>query len=503
MSAESDYLMLTPEHKYPRVFATDEDMLIAKTTREFVNKEIMPKRLDLDGGWHRDENLARSTLYDLLYKSHKLGFTIPDLPEELGGSRMTPVAREMVNEEISRGDIALDELIQKNLWATSLMYNRTIVRKDLLEEFAPQLTGEVPYVACLDISEPAGGANVEDTALEFRTLRTVIAKNDGEYLSLNGQKIWPGPSGDPAYWDELHEKWPSKFGGHLGYWVVVSEDPSMGEEGVGIVHVPYDAQGMKFSEPFKKLGFTFAEENTEIWFQNVTIPKKYRIDNVPGIGKKIIRGYVLGSRLDDAPTLTGLSTAALEIALEFTKNRQIAGKPVRERSYFAAILAEMYRAIDLSRQYYLSVVWQTQHPEIYGEPWSSQMLAKFSAARSFAGDTAVMVTNRAMELCGAYGYVLDAHLEKYYRDFKIVQMWLGGPQRDRLEIAQGLYGPFEWAGFKEWTGKEYERRKSIDSTISKTVEKASGSTKEATELKKNLEKDREYDIEEAERNIWK
>ena len=86
------------------------------------------------------------------------------------------------------------------------------------------------------------------------------------------------------------------------------------------------------------------------------------------------------------------------------------------------------------------------HPEIYGYPWEAHMKAKFSSARSFAGDTAEMVTNRGMQLMGSAGYAYESHIEKYMRDYKIVQMWLGGAERDRLDIAQGLYGPFKWGG---------------------------------------------------------
>jgi alkylation response protein AidB-like acyl-CoA dehydrogenase len=65
-----------------------------------------------------------------------------------------------------------------------------------------------------------------------------------------------------------------------------------------------------------------------------------------------------------------------------------------------------------------------------------------------------MVTNRAMEMMGSYGYAYESHVEKYMRDFKIVKIWLGGAQRDRLDIAQGLYGPFKWGGQDEYFKKE-------------------------------------------------
>ena len=109
--------------------------------------------------------------------------------------------------------------------------------------------------------------------------------------------------------------------------------------------------------------------------------------------------------------------------------------------------------IELARNYYLSVAWQRMHPEIYGEPWSPEMMAKYSMARSFAADTAEFCTNRGMELMGSYGYSYEYEVEKYMRDYKIVKMWLGGPHRDRLDIAQGLYGPFKWSGHEEWLNK--------------------------------------------------
>jgi len=229
----------------------------------------------------------------------------------------------------------------------------------------------------------------------------------------------------------------------------------LGEEGIGIFYVPAAAEGLRFSKPYEKMGLVWSDENVEIWYDDVRIPARYRVDTEPGQGARIVRGHVIGlGRLATAACLTGLAQAVLEIVLGWTKERQIAGVPVRERSLFAAMLAEMFRAIELSRHYYLSTTWQLAHREIYGRPWSPEMIARFSIARSFAADTAEMVTNRAMELMGAYGYAYAYHVEKYMRDFKIVKMWLGGAQRDRLDIAQGLYGPFRWAGLEAWERAE-------------------------------------------------
>jgi len=436
------YRMLEPRYKYTRAFCSEEEIAFAETTRRFVDEQIMPYRHDLEGGWHRDEELALQTLHRLYSKLVDLGLTKTNLPEKHGGLGLSAVVRQMVNEELSRADIGLATMVGKIHWIVSFML--VAKRDDLLEEFAPRIIGEDSWTACVAITEPGGGANIEDPALEFRTLKTIARADGGEYV-LNGHKLWPGPAG-PA------ERFSSQYlKGHLGYWTIATTDPAQGGDGVGIFHVPPDAPGLSFSKPYEKMGFSWTDENVDIWFEDVRIPKRYRIDTEPGEGARITSGYVIGlGRLAGAARLTGLSQAVLEIVLEWSKQREIAGVPMRERSLFATILAEMCRAIDISRQYYMSITWQAMHPEIYGPPWSHEMIAKFSAARSFAGDTAEMVTNRAMELMGSLGYAFESHVEKYMRDFKIVKIWLGGAQRDRLDIAQGLYGPFKWAGFDEW-----------------------------------------------------
>lgn len=436
MDYNNYYKLLSPEFKYTKAFCDDEEIMMAKTIRDFVNKEIMPRRHDLEGGWHRDEKLAIETLQDIYSKLVKLGVTKSNLPEKYGGAGLGGVVRQMINEELARGDIGVATLVGKMHWIVSIML--AAGRDDLLKEFSDRIATNDPYIACVAITEPTGGANVEDQAQEFKTVRTIVKEDGGDYI-IKGHKIWPGPGGP-------FEHFMSKtLKGHLGYWTVATFDPDSGRDGATVIYVPPDAKGLSFSNPFEKMGFVWTEENVEIFYDNVRVPKRYRIDTKPGEGANIIEGYIIGlGRLAGAARLTGLSQAILEIVLEFTENREIVGKPVRERSMFAGIIAEMFRAIDIARQYYLSTTWQVAHPEIYGEPHSKEMFAKFSSARSFAGDTAKLVANSGMELMGSYGYSYEYHVEKYMRDYKIVQMWLGGAQRDRLDIAQGLYGPFKW-----------------------------------------------------------
>ena len=100
-------------------------------------------------------------------------------------------------------------------------------------------------------------------------------------------------------------------------------------------------------------------------------------------------------------------------------------------------------AIDAARAYYLQAAYMIDSGA-YGRPGEPLMLSKTTGAKVFSADIAVWVTNKAMELMGAYGYSPEFNIEKYLRDVKMIQLWEGGAQLGRLDVARGCY-PFEWA----------------------------------------------------------
>ncbi len=118
---QDQYRLLEPAQKYTRAFCTDEEIAIAEHIRAFVNKELMPYRHDLEGGWHRDEKLAKETLHRLYAKLVDLGVTKTNLPEKFGGLAYSPVIRQMINEELSRADIGLATMVGKIHWIVSVM----------------------------------------------------------------------------------------------------------------------------------------------------------------------------------------------------------------------------------------------------------------------------------------------------------------------------------------------------------------------------------------------
>lgn len=436
------YELLMPRSKYPKCFCTEEEIAIAEGIREFVQKEMMPRRHDFEGGYHKDPDLAKRTCYAMYKELWKMGLCRSVVPEKYGGLGLSPIVRGMINEELSRADIGVATMIGKLHWVVSFLV--AAGRDDLLEEFRSVWSGDDPYFFCVFLTEPQGGANIEDPAFGARYVRTT-AKVDGDEWVINGHKLWPGPSG-PA------EGFVTEFSkGHMGYFTLAKDEPHGGLDTVGIYLIPADTPGLEFSALFEKSGQYMAEENREIWLNDVRIPKRYRIDTKLGEGGHLLmaQGVPL-ARMASCHRLCGLAGACLEIALDWTAEREIAGKPVREHSLFASIIGDCFRRLEAARALCLSIGWQAMHADEYGPLYSHEFAAKCSAARYNAGRAAEYIIARSMELLGSYGYIYDYQLEKYRRDYQIATMWLGGAQRDLLDISQGLYGLYKWPGQEEW-----------------------------------------------------
>jgi alkylation response protein AidB-like acyl-CoA dehydrogenase len=135
----------------------------------------------------------------------------------------------------------------------------------------------------------------------------------------------------------------------------------------------------------------------------------------------------------------GNAQAVLEIVMEYAGTRFYGGKSVRNHSLQAAMIADMAIGIESARAFYLSVATMFNNRKKFGKPGDDYLLARASAAKAYACDVTEMVCNRAMELMGSYGYAREYHVEKYLRDSKIIQLWLGGGQLARLDVAQSYY----------------------------------------------------------------
>jgi alkylation response protein AidB-like acyl-CoA dehydrogenase len=402
---------------FDQPFITEEHRMVADLYRNFVNKEIMPVRHLIDD----DKN--HKLIKQILQAMTDIGHQKAAFPAEYGGSGMTSaLAAAIMHEELGRGDSGIGTAATVTTWA--FMPAIMAGNKAVLDRFAPEFCGNELKMGCFAMTEPGGshgggGCDIENPTLKGKKIRT-IAKLEGDEWVLNGQKMWASNAGDADV-----------------YCVLCTTDPNLGDEGIALIYVPADAKGLSFGKDENKAGMQ-GDRNCPMYLDDVRVPKAFRAAG-PGADAQLMHGNVTAARILTAALAIGNAQGAFEAVLKFTEERIVADRPVRQHSICAGMLADMAIGIETARAYHLNAAYMFDHPEVYGPPFSDAMLSKASIAKVYAADVAVMVTNRAMELMGSYGYVREYNVEKYWRDCKIIQMWEGGGQLGRFDVCRGYY----------------------------------------------------------------
>ncbi|MBW2673750.1 MAG: acyl-CoA dehydrogenase family protein [Deltaproteobacteria bacterium] len=392
-------------------FIGEESKALLQSVRNFVDKEIMPVRLELDE--------SREACEEVIAKLVDLGMQKYGLSPKYGGVPIGSAAEYCaVCEELARGDsgIATEMTCPEWLFGPAMRARN----KAVVEKFMAPFCSDERHTACLALTEPGGGCNGEDPTQHGMTLRTT-AKLDGDEWVINGAKRWPGGASVAEI-----------------YGVLCTTDPELGEEGVALIYVPDGLPGLSFGIPENKLGMRYTDINADIFFDNVRVPKEYRVAG-PGEDWKLFRAALSWGRLSSAAFSIGNAQAVLEIVIDYTSNRFYKGKSVREHSLQAAMIADMAMGIESARAYYLSVASMFDNRKEFGDPGDTYLMGKGTGAKVYACDVTEVVCNRAIELMGAYGYIKEYHVEKYLRDSKIIQLWEGGGQLGRLDVAQSYY----------------------------------------------------------------
>ena len=390
---------------------TDETKAIRDSIREFVNGEIMPLRGQLEDDYSLVEGIHQKLV--------DIGIQEGGYPAEYGGTGPgSHVTAGIVCEEIAKGDAGISLSVGINAGGI-LGPAMAVGNKAVLDRFVPAFCEKKPCFACLSMTDATGGADSENPLLQGRGISTT-AELDGDEYVINGTKSWPTHAGIASV-----------------YLTVCNLDPNLGEEGVALIYTPSDAEGLSFGKPEPKMGFR-TSVNASIYYDNVRVPKEYRLAG-PGVDAQIYAAVATGTQWHSSTMSLGVAQAALDIALEYTGTRKSGGKPVREWSMAAGILADMAIRVEMTRAAVYNLSAMLDMPEVYGPPFSPKMLSKASAVKIFAADTGVWVTNKAAELMGPNGISPEYNLERYLRDSKIMQLWLGGQQVARYRVARCYY----------------------------------------------------------------
>jgi len=370
-----------------------------------------------------DDDKEHTLINRILQGLTNVGMQKGPFPKEYGGlASSSIVSAAVMHEELSRGDSGICTASSVTTWAW--MPALVAGNKAVLDEFAPMFCGDELKLGCFAMTEPGGphgggGCDIENPSLHGKKIRT-IAKLDGDEWVINGQKMWASNSGVADL-----------------YCVLCTTDPNQGEEGIALIYIPATAKGLSFGKWEQKAGME-ADVNSAMYLDDVRVPKKFRAAG-PGKDAELLEFNVILARVLTGASVLGNAQATFEAVLKYTGERIVADKPIRGHSIAAGMLADMAIGIETARTYDLMAAHMLDHPETYGPPLSDFIRSRTSIAKVYAAEVAVMVTNKAMELMGSYGYVRGYDVEKYWRDCKIVQLWEGGAQLGRFDVCRGYY----------------------------------------------------------------
>lgn len=392
-----------------------EDRLLLESVRRFVDKEVMPVRRELEAAARGDPDL----IDELWKKMGSLGLQGLFLPEEAGGSdHDSALTTALVAEELGRGDASLFCMLQGGI-----LVMRPAVRagnEEIVKKFGPRFA---------DPREPARGCPAwEDAGDEaaFPSGRlwgmNIIARarhRKGEW-EVEGDKVWCVNS-DSA----------------LLYMVLCTTDPRKGEEGAALLYLEGGSGGLERKGSRDKGGLRGASFG-DLSLRGAVAPFSWRAAG-PGRDAQLFLEDLALARLLDGASAVGIAQGSFEEVLAFTSDRVAAGKPIRQHSVAAHILADVAMGIREGRDVYVTTACMLDRPREYGPAYSPSLMSRASAAKLVCCRAAVEATNRVMELMGSYGYVSDYHVEKYWRNAKVVQLLHGGEHGAVGDVVRGYY----------------------------------------------------------------
>lgn len=405
----------------PNEWVSDFVTGLGKVVRQWGEDRYIPIRQEVDEDW-RDHKLITPLMKEVLVD---LGVNAAFFPVETGGTDMPePVTiSAIVCEELARIDSGFATACICSIWGMVPILLEPHRNMHLLEEFGPKFCGEDLYVGCMAMTEPQSGADIENTGRMRGTTIQTTSTLDGDQWVINGHKIWPSNSGHT---------------GDLYTVICTTSKGSADPEDFALILVPADSEGVSVGNPYQKAGMS-ADMNTDVWFDNVRVPVRYRMHG-PGDDLKFFQLAISMGNVCSSAMAVGVMKGVYEIIKQWTTERLIAGKSLKEHSLVADMLSEIAILIESTSAWMWAYAREMDHPEIYGwEPWDERFVLKTRGLALHASNSVERACSRAMDFMGSYGYSREFDIEKHWRDQKMIGLWMGGKGLKTLENARYWY----------------------------------------------------------------
>jgi acyl-CoA dehydrogenase len=368
---------------------TDEQKDLRELAHDFAEKEIRPVawELDRDGGWPQA----------IIEKAHEVGLMNTHIPEEYGGPGLDYLSGCIIEEELSWGCSG----VQTSLGANGLASAPVMLggSEDVKREFGEALSGS-PKLASFCLTEPDAGSDVSG-------MRTRAVRKGDKYV-INGSKCF------------------ITNGSYADYYVVYAKtDPEAGHRGISAFLVRRD-DTVTVDKKEDKMGQR-ASNTATITFDETEIDARYLLGE-ENKGFKLAMMVLDRTRPGVAAMATGISRAAFEMAVAYSKERVQFGVPIAMHQAIQFMIADMATKVHLSRL----ATWHSASLLDQG----ARNTLESSHAKRYAADSAMEVTTDAVQIFGGYGFIKEYKVEKLMRDAKIMQLYEGTSQIQRLVIAR-------------------------------------------------------------------
>jgi alkylation response protein AidB-like acyl-CoA dehydrogenase len=389
---------------------SEDQKTTQKWLHEFAEREIRPVAAEYD----ESEDFP----WPVLKKAAEIGIYSLDFYTEVASGDPSGLTLPIALEELCWGcaGIAL-AIFGTGLPLASLAYTAT---PEQLIEWAPKMFGtpDDPKVGAFGVTESGAGSDVS-------ALRTT-AKRDGDEWVLNGTKVFITNGGIA----DVHV-------------IVATVDPNLGHRGQASFLVGPGTPGLRQGKKEKKLGIR-ASHTAEVVMEDCRIPLENVVGGMERLDSKMERARSQQStssstalktfemtRPSVAAQALGIARAALEFSIDYAKERTTFGRPIVEHQGIAFKLADMATEIEASRLLTWRAAWMARNGAEFTK-------AEGSMSKLKAGETAVRVTEDAIQILGGYGYIKDFPVEKWYRDAKIYTIFEGTSEIQRLVIGRAL-----------------------------------------------------------------
>ncbi|MBU3064011.1 acyl-CoA dehydrogenase family protein [Nocardia sp. NEAU-G5] len=362
--------------------------------RAWVDKEVVPYSRE----WDRAESVDPA----IVGKLGTMGFLGIEIPEEYGGSGGDALAYCVLLEELGRGDSSVRGIVSVSLGlvSKSIKYYGTDEQK---RRFLPRLcAGEA--LGCFALTEPDIGSDASNL--------TTRAERDGDDWLISGTKIFI----TNGTWAEVA--------------LVFARTGGPGARGITAFLVPTDTPGLTRTEIHGKLGLR-GQRTAELVFDRVRVPDTLRLGQ-EGQGFKIAMAALDKGRMGVAAGCVGVARAALEAAVHYSTERVQFGRPIASYQLVQEILADIAVEVDAARL----LAWRVADLVDRGKPFGTEA----SMAKLFASECAVRSTNKALEVFGGYGFIDEYPVSKYLRDARVLTLYEGTSQIQKLLIGRALTG---------------------------------------------------------------